>query len=107
MDFIIKNKIWFIALGILVLALIAYKAFAGNGSEKEVENSCPASFTIHPYGNVIANAVSVTYSMLGGKYFSQASGGYGGYSAQLAPKEISKDEFAKACNQYKSMSETV
>lgn len=100
---LVPYKKWIIGGVILLLLLWAYFAFANKGDKKNDEtSSCPSSFTLHPLGGFIQDALSVTYSMNGDKYFSQTSGGYLGYSAQIAPKEISKEAFLKACKEYKS-----
>lgn len=107
MPFFLKYKNWIIGILVLILVVVVYKTYANKKAGKDTtSNGCPNSFTLHPFGTLVANAVSINYSMSGGKYFSQASGGYGGYNAELAPKEISKDAFMKACDQYKATQST-
>lgn len=103
MPFFLKYKNWIIAILVILLIIIAYSVYAKkNGSDKSPENSCPNSFSLNPFGSVVPDVASTTYSISSGKYYAQTSGGYGGYGVQLAPKEISKEVFMKACEKYKS-----
>lgn len=96
-----------IIIVILVLALVGvlYYIFSNKGSNPSTNSGCPSSFTIHPYGQIIQNAVSITYSTSGGKYYMQDAAGFGGYSAGLAPVEITQEVFAKACKQYQGITQ--
>lgn len=95
---------YLIILIIILVLLGAYFMIFHNPTSQKAEPSseCPASFVLYPYGQFVSNAIAINYSIDGNKYFSQASGGYGGYQGQLAKREISKEEFLTACAQYKS-----
>lgn len=102
--FFLKYRTWIIVSVILLIAVIIYFIFRDkNDSENTDTSGCPSSFTLDPVGSVpgISGIVKTNYAIVGDKYFKQVSGGYGGASGQLPPKEISKEVFMKACEQYK------
>lgn len=103
MDTIVKHKNLIIGIVALLLIFVAYLLLSNKPeADKAPSDGCPASFTINPLGSLAPDSVSITYSTAGGKYYSQASGGIGGYSAQLAPREISQKTYMDACDKYKS-----
>lgn len=96
---------YFLILVIILVLIGAYLLIFNKPTEKKEEDlGCPPSFTLYPYGQILSNAVAVNYSTDGSKYFSQTSGGYGGYQGQLAKKEISKETFLAACKSYQQQS---
>lgn len=98
----LKYKNYLIAIGVLLALVIAYFIFRKPSVDKKNNiSTCPASFTIHPTG-IVAGLVSTTYSNVDGKYYKQTSGGFAGYSGQLAPMEITEVNFLAACKVFQT-----
>lgn len=93
-------RIILIVLLSIALIWVLFYLFGNKGDKTPESNGCPSSFTIHPYGQIIQNAVAITYSTSNGKYYMQDAAGFAGYSAGLAPKEITQEVFMAACKKY-------
>lgn len=99
-DYIVKNKVVFIIIAV-VLLVAAYLFWGRKGTtESDNGSGCPNSFSIATAGGIISN----NYFVQDNKYYTQVQGGFAGASGSLPPKEISKEAYLKACEQYKTNS---